>query len=41
MEIIFLPPAKDELTEAIAFYNSQSEGLVMSLLRKSRERSKE
>ena len=27
MEIIFLPPAKDELTDAIAYYNSQSEGL--------------
>lgn len=27
MEIIFLPPAKDEFTEAIAYYNSQSEGL--------------
>ena len=27
MEIAFLPPAKQELTEAIAYYNSQSEGL--------------
>jgi len=27
MEIAFLPPAKDELTEAISYYNSQSEGL--------------
>ena len=27
MEIIFLSPAKDELTEAIAYYNGQSEGL--------------
>ena len=27
MEIIFLPPAKDEFTEAIVYYNIQSEGL--------------
>jgi len=27
MEITFLPPAKDELTEAISYYNAQSEGL--------------
>ena len=27
MEIIFLSPARDELTEAIAYYNGQSEGL--------------
>jgi len=27
MEIIFLPPAKDEFTEAITYYNGQSEGL--------------
>jgi hypothetical protein len=27
MEIIFLPPAKDEFTEAISYYNDQSEGL--------------
>ena len=27
MEIIFLSPAKDELTEAITYYNGQSEGL--------------
>jgi hypothetical protein len=27
MEIAFLPPAKSELTEAISYYNSQSEGL--------------
>jgi hypothetical protein len=27
MEIIFLSPAKDELTEAISHYNGQSEGL--------------
>jgi plasmid stabilization system protein ParE len=27
MEIAFLPPAKGELTEAIAYYNTQSEGL--------------
>jgi hypothetical protein len=27
MEIIFLSPAKDELTEAISYYNIQSEGL--------------
>jgi len=27
MEIVFLTPAKDELTEAISYYNSQSEGL--------------
>ncbi len=27
MEIAFLPPAKGELTEAIVYYNSQSEGL--------------
>jgi hypothetical protein len=27
MEISFLPPAKDEFTEAIIYYNDQSEGL--------------
>jgi len=27
MEIVFLPPAKAELTEAISYYNTQSEGL--------------
>jgi hypothetical protein len=27
MEIAFLPPAKGELTEAISYYNAQSEGL--------------
>jgi len=27
MEIIFLSPARDELNEAIAYYNGQSEGL--------------
>jgi hypothetical protein len=27
MEIVFLPPAKDEFTEAITYYNCQSEGL--------------
>jgi len=27
MEIIFLSPARDELTEAISYYNGQSEGL--------------
>jgi hypothetical protein len=27
MEIAFLPPAKGELTEAIRYYNTQSEGL--------------
>lgn len=27
MEIDFLPPAKSELTEAISYYNAQSEGL--------------
>lgn len=27
MRIIFLPPAKSELAEAVAYYNSQSEGL--------------
>lgn len=27
MEIDFLSPAKSELTEAIAYYNAQSEGL--------------
>jgi hypothetical protein len=27
MEIVFLPPAKDEFTEAISYYNGQSEGL--------------
>ena len=27
MEIDFLPPAKDELTEAISYYNAQGEGL--------------
>ena len=27
MEILFLSPAKDELAEAIAYYNGQSEGL--------------
>lgn len=27
MEIVFLAPARDELTEAISFYNTQSEGL--------------
>jgi len=27
MEIIFLPPAKGELDEAVSFYNTQSEGL--------------
>lgn len=27
MEIIFLPPAKAELTDAISYYNMQSEGL--------------
>ena len=27
MEIAFLPPAKDEFTEAISYYNAQSEGL--------------
>jgi len=27
MEIVFLPPAKEELIEAISYYNSQSEGL--------------
>ena len=26
MKIAFLPPAKDELVEAIAYYNVQSEG---------------
>ena len=27
MKIAFLPPAKDELVEAIAYHNAQSEGL--------------
>jgi plasmid stabilization system protein ParE len=27
MEIAFLPPANGELTEAISYYNAQSEGL--------------
>jgi len=27
MEIIFLPPAKAELTDATSYYNKQSEGL--------------
>jgi hypothetical protein len=27
MEIVFLPPAKGEFTEAITYYNGQSEGL--------------
>jgi hypothetical protein len=27
MKIAFLEPAKDELTEAISYYNTQSEGL--------------
>ncbi len=27
MEIIFLPPAKTELTDATSYYNMQSEGL--------------
>jgi len=27
MRILFLPPAKDEFTEAISYYNDQSEGL--------------
>ena len=27
MKIAFLPPAKDELAEAISYYNAQSEGL--------------
>jgi plasmid stabilization system protein ParE len=27
MEIVFLPPAKAELTDAISYYNMQSEGL--------------
>ena len=27
MEIIFLPPAKAELTDATSYYNMQSEGL--------------
>jgi hypothetical protein len=27
MEITFLPSAKDEFTEAITYYNGQSEGL--------------
>ena len=27
MKIAFLPPAKDELVEATAYYNAQSEGL--------------
>jgi plasmid stabilization system protein ParE len=27
MEIDFLPPAKSEFTEAISYYNAQSEGL--------------
>jgi len=27
MKIAFLPPAKDELVEAIACYNARSEGL--------------
>jgi plasmid stabilization system protein ParE len=27
MKVVFLPPAKDELLEAISYYNNQSEGL--------------
>jgi plasmid stabilization system protein ParE len=27
MKIVFLPPAQDELTEAVSYYNTQSEGL--------------
>lgn len=27
MKIEFLPPARDELTDAISYYNTQSEGL--------------
>ena len=27
MEVVFLPPAKAELAEAISYYNTQSEGL--------------
>ena len=35
MEIKFLAPAEAEFLNAISFYNTQSEGLVMNLLRKS------
>jgi len=28
MKFAFLPPAKDELAEAISYYNAQSEGLA-------------
>ena len=31
MKIVFLPPAKADLTEAISFYNTQSEGLGYDL----------
>lgn len=31
MKIVFLPPAKAELAEAVSYYNSQSEGLGYDL----------
>jgi hypothetical protein len=31
MKIVFLPPAKAELAEAVSFYNTQSEGLGFDL----------
>jgi hypothetical protein len=31
MKIVFLPPAKTDLAEAISFYNTQSEGLGFDL----------
>ena len=31
MKIVFLPPAKADLAEAISFYNTQSEGLGYDL----------
>jgi hypothetical protein len=34
MEIIFLSPARDELNEAIAYYNGQSEGLGYEFVQK-------
>ncbi len=41
MEIIFLSPAKDELNEAITYYNGQSEGLGYEFAAKSRKQLSE